>query len=63
MQFSIETELETDGRWIAEIPDIPGAMAYGQSEEQARERARAIASQVVATSRANTSYTPDPRSL
>jgi predicted RNase H-like HicB family nuclease len=38
-QLTIETERETDGRWIAEIPDIPGAMAYGNTEEQAGEGA------------------------
>jgi len=46
-QFSIESERETDGRWIAEIPEVPGAIAYGKTEEQARERAQAIARRAV----------------
>ncbi|HWY02769.1 MAG TPA: hypothetical protein VNX60_03800 [Candidatus Acidoferrum sp.] len=29
MRLKIETERETDGRWIAEIPQVPGALAYG----------------------------------
>jgi hypothetical protein len=29
LRFTIETELETDGRWIAEISQVPGALAYG----------------------------------
>ena len=31
----IETEQETDGRWIAEVKDSPGAMAYGSTEQEA----------------------------
>jgi hypothetical protein len=30
----VETEVETDGRWIAEIPDLPGALAYGSTEKR-----------------------------
>lgn len=61
-QLEIETDREADGRWIAEIPAIPGAMAYGSTEEEAREKVCAIAVQTVATSSASTSYTPDPQS-
>ncbi len=48
MQFSIETEREEDGRWIAEIADIPGVLAYGETEEQARANAYALALRVIA---------------
>ncbi|MEZ4524654.1 MAG: type II toxin-antitoxin system HicB family antitoxin [Desulfobacterales bacterium] len=48
MNFSIETEQETDGRWIADIPEIPGVMTYGQSREQALVRVRALALRVLA---------------
>jgi predicted RNase H-like HicB family nuclease len=48
MRFSIETEREEDGRWIAEITDIPGALAYGETEEQARANAYALALRVIA---------------
>jgi predicted RNase H-like HicB family nuclease len=43
MRFSIETEREQDGRWIAEIVAIPGAHAYGETEAQAKANAYAIA--------------------
>ena len=33
--FTVETEQEEDGRWIAEIAQIPGAMAYGASRDEA----------------------------
>ena len=32
LRFNIETERENDGRWIAEIADIPGVLAYGRTE-------------------------------
>jgi predicted RNase H-like HicB family nuclease len=47
-QFEIETERETDGRWIAEISDMPGVMAYGKTEAGARAKACALALRVVA---------------
>lgn len=48
MRFIIETELETDGRWIAEIPQVPGALAYGNTKEEAVNKAYAIALRSVA---------------
>lgn len=48
MQFKIETERETDGRWIAEIQEIPGAMAYGKTEQQAKAKAYALALRAIA---------------
>jgi len=48
MNFSIETEQENDGRWIAEIPELPGVMVYGQSREHALVRVRALALRVLA---------------
>jgi predicted RNase H-like HicB family nuclease len=47
-RFVAETELETDGRWIAEIPQVPGALAYGATKEEAINRAYAIALSSVA---------------
>ena len=46
--YKVETELETDGRWIAEIPDLPGVMAYGLSEKEAVASAQALALRVLA---------------
>ncbi len=48
MQFKIETERETDGRWIAEIPEIPGALAYGKTEDEAKANAYALALRSIA---------------
>jgi predicted RNase H-like HicB family nuclease len=48
VKFSIETEREDDGRWIAEITDIPGVLAYGPTEEEAKANAYAIALRVIA---------------
>lgn len=44
----IETEMEVDGRWIAEVMDIPGSLAYGPSKEEAVKNARAIADSILA---------------
>jgi predicted RNase H-like HicB family nuclease len=46
--LSVELEQEEDGRWIAEICELPGVLAYGKTEEDARARAQALALRVVA---------------
>lgn len=46
--FTIETEQEVDSRWIADVVEIPGAMAYGPTPEQAIAKAQAIALRVIA---------------
>jgi len=46
--FRVETEQEEDGRWIAEVIDIPGAMAYGSSRLDALAKAEALAFRVLA---------------
>ena len=48
MPFTVETEREEDGRWIAEVMDIPGAMAYGATREEALARAKALAFRALA---------------
>lgn len=48
MNFIVELEQEEDGRWIAEFIEIPGAMAYGKTQEEAIARAEALALRVVA---------------
>ncbi|HWG40930.1 MAG TPA: type II toxin-antitoxin system HicB family antitoxin [Candidatus Acidoferrales bacterium] len=48
VHFLIEAEQEEDGRWIAEIAALPGALAYGGTEEQARANAYALALRVIA---------------
>jgi len=48
LRFTVETELESDGRWIAEIPQVPGALAYGKTKEEATNKAYAIALRSIA---------------
>jgi len=48
LRFVVETEIETDGRWIAEISQVPGALAYGNTQEEAINKAYAIALRSVA---------------
>lgn len=51
MRFTIETEAEEDGRWIAEIVELPGVIQYGESRDEAIARAEALALRVLATPR------------
>lgn len=44
----IETEIEEDGRWIADIPDIPGVMVYGLTQEEAISKVKALALRILA---------------
>lgn len=46
--FKIELEREADGRWIGEVPSLPGAMAYGATADEARENTMALALRVLA---------------
>ena len=48
MDLTFELEREADGRWMAEIPQVPGALAYGDTEDQAIARAEAIALRTLA---------------
>lgn len=49
--MTIETEQEEDGRWIAEIPSLPGVMAYGETEEKARQNVLTLAGEVTGDGR------------
>ena len=42
-KFTIELEQETDGRWIAEVQELPGVLSYGASREEALAKAEALA--------------------
>jgi predicted RNase H-like HicB family nuclease len=48
VQFNFEIDRETDGRWIAEIPEVPGALAYGTSAEEAKAKAYPLALYAIA---------------
>jgi predicted RNase H-like HicB family nuclease len=48
MRYELETEQEVDGRWIAEIGDLPGVMSYGATRDEAIAKAKALALRVLA---------------
>jgi hypothetical protein len=43
MVFKVEIEQESDGRWLAEVPDLPGVMTYGGTREEALGKVKALA--------------------
>lgn len=48
MPLIIEIEQEDDGRWLAEIPELPGVLTYGQTRDEAIDRVRALSLRVLA---------------
>ena len=48
MNFTIEIEQEEDGRWLSEVPELPGVFAYGHTQEEAIAHVQALALRVVA---------------
>jgi predicted RNase H-like HicB family nuclease len=47
-QFTVEFDREEDGRWIAEVPELPGVIVYGDSKETALANVKALAFRVLA---------------
>jgi predicted RNase H-like HicB family nuclease len=48
MRLTLECEQEDDGRWLAEVLELPGALAYGGSQDEAMAKAEALALRVLA---------------
>jgi predicted RNase H-like HicB family nuclease len=48
MTFTVEYEREEDGRWLAEVVEMPGVLAYGKSSDEAIAKAQALALRVLA---------------
>ena len=48
MKFTVESDQEEDGRWLAEVLELPGVMLYGQTRQEALAKAQALALRVVA---------------
>ena len=48
MNFNIECEREDDGRWLAEVPQLPGVLAYGATRDQAMAKTQVLALRVLA---------------
>ena len=46
--MKVEVDIEDDGRWIAEIPELPGVMAYGSDQNEAVQKTEALALRVIA---------------
>ena len=46
--YAVQVEQEADGRWIAEVPELPGVLAYAPTREQAIRKAQALSLHVLA---------------
>jgi len=63
MTFRVEVERESDGRWLAEIIEMPGVLAYGPSATEAGARVQALVLRVVADQLAHGETGPDLLSI
>ena len=61
--FTIQHEREEDGRWIAEVPELPGVLAYGASAEEAMAKAEVLALRVLADRLEHKETKPQPISI
>jgi predicted RNase H-like HicB family nuclease len=59
----LEIEREPDGRWIAEVPELPGVMAYGRTRKQAIAKAQSLALRVIADRLDHGEAAPELREL
>jgi len=48
MSMRIEVEPEEDGRWLAEVPELPGVLAYGSTRQEAIDKVQALSLRVLA---------------
>ena len=48
MPLTVEVEQEDDGRWIAEVTELPGVLTYGQTRQEAIDRAQALSLRTLA---------------
>ena len=63
MNFTIDHEQETDGRWLAEVPELPGVLAYGVTRNEAISKAEVLALRVLAERLENSETGPHPISI
>ena len=63
MQFTIEHEREEDGRWLAEVPELPGVLAYGTTADEAMAKAEVLALRVLAERLEHSEDGPQPISI
>jgi predicted RNase H-like HicB family nuclease len=63
MNLTLECERETDGRWLAEVPELPGVLAYGSSAAEALAKAEVLALRVLADRIEHGDAEPTPVSI
>jgi predicted RNase H-like HicB family nuclease len=63
MSLTIEVELEEDGRWIAEVPELPGVQVYGPTRPEAVAMVQALALRVLADRLEHGEPVPEMRSV
>ena len=63
IHFMIEHEQEEDGRWLAEVPELPGVLAYGSTAEEAMAKAQVLALRVLAERLEHCEARPQPISI
>jgi predicted RNase H-like HicB family nuclease len=63
MNFSLECEREEDGRWLAEVPQLPGVLAYGATSDEAMAKAEILALRVLAEQLEHGESRPQPISI
>ena len=63
MKFTIEHEREDDGRWLAEVPELPGVLAYGATANEAMANAEILALRVLAERLEHNETGPQPISI
>jgi predicted RNase H-like HicB family nuclease len=63
MNFSIEYEQEEDGRWLAEVMELPGVLVYGKTSQEAIAKAEALALRVMADRLDHGETLPAPLSI
>jgi predicted RNase H-like HicB family nuclease len=63
MILKVEIDQESDGRWIAEVPDLPGVMVYGRSRDEALAKVKALTLRVIADRLEHGEAAPDLPSI
>jgi predicted RNase H-like HicB family nuclease len=63
VNFTIEHEREEDGRWLAEVPELPGVLAYGKTRDEAMAKAQVLALRVLADRLEHNETGPQPISI
>jgi predicted RNase H-like HicB family nuclease len=63
MTFTVEIEQEGDGRWIAEVLELPGALVYGHAPEEAQAKVQALALRIIADRLDHAEASPDLLSI